>query len=54
MIQTRERELRSLVNSCQELHLSEGMILTEKEAGEMNVGGINIITKSIYKWLLER
>ena len=52
--QTRERELRSLVNSCQELHLSEGMILTEKEAGEMNVGGINIITKSIYKWLLER
>lgn len=49
----RERELSALVSALDELQLKEGLILTDNEEKELDVGNKHIMVKPVYRWLLE-
>jgi len=51
--EVRERELRALVSGLEELNLPKGLILTEDEEEEIEVGNKRVSIRPVYKWLLE-
>jgi len=51
-IQTKEREVRSLIRAVKEFKLKEGMIITEDHEGEEVVKGFKIVYVPLWKWLL--
>ena len=51
-IETRKREVSSLVKAGKGLGLKEGLILTEDFEGKEEVDGFKIIITPIHKWLL--
>ena len=52
--ETKDREIRCLIDSCKELKLKEGIILTEDLEKSEKIDGIKITFKPIWRWLLEK
>lgn len=50
---TKEREVGSLLKAMKEFSLNEGLIITEDVEGEEEIDGKKIIYKSLWRWLLE-
>ncbi|MFC1484889.1 ATP-binding protein [bacterium] len=50
--ETRQREIRSLVEAMNELNLNQAVILTEDNEEQLNINGKKISILSVYKWLL--
>ncbi|MEM4258319.1 MAG: ATP-binding protein [Candidatus Thermoplasmatota archaeon] len=50
---TKEREVRSLLKAMDEFSLEEGLILTDDFDGEEQINGKKIRYKPLWKWLLE-
>jgi predicted AAA+ superfamily ATPase len=51
-LETKNRELKSLLYVCEKLHLKRGVILTLNDRGEKNGEGINIRIIPVVKFLL--
>ena len=49
----KERETTGLIAALKEHKLSEGIILTDSESGEINLDGFKIKIKLVWQWLLE-
>jgi len=52
-INTKERELRSLLKTMDEFKLKEGLIITEDYEDEEKIDGKRVIYLPLWKWLLE-
>lgn len=52
--ETKERELRGLVEACKETNLKKGLIITEDLEKEEVVEGVKIKYIPLWKWLLEK
>jgi len=50
---TKKRETEGLIEALEVFGLNEGLILTEDEEFEMNIEGLRIIVRPVWKWLLE-
>ena len=51
-METREREVKGLVNAMEEFDLKSGLVITEGFEGEENFKNKEIIYKPLWKWLL--
>lgn len=51
--ETREREVRALLEAMRELNIKEGLILTLDHSEIIEQDGKKIIVKPVYQWLLE-
>lgn len=49
---TKEREIKGLIEACKNYDLKSGLILTENEEGEEIIDDIKVIIKPVWKWLL--
>ena len=49
---TREREIRGLANGMDNFNLKQGLIITEKEEGEIKQNNKKILIKPFWKWSL--
>ena len=49
---TKERELRSLVKAMNEFRLNEGVVITEDFEDEEKIGDKKVVYIPIWKWLL--
>jgi len=52
-IDTRQREVRSLIKAMEAFRLKEGIIITDKFEGNERVDGKNIVYLPLWRWLLE-
>ena len=50
---TKERELRSLLKAMDEFKLKEGLIITDDFEDEEKIDGKKVIYTPLWKWLLE-
>ncbi|MFA5994988.1 MAG: ATP-binding protein [Patescibacteria group bacterium] len=50
---TRQRELTALLEAMNELHLTQGLVLTYEEEEQIELNGKIIQVKPVYQWLLE-
>lgn len=48
-----KREIDGLLDACKNYNLKKGLILTYDQEDELDIGGVKIIVKPVYKWLLE-
>jgi len=51
--ETRKREVRALMKCMDEFRLKEGLIITETEDEEDNIGGKKIIFRPLWKWIMQ-
>ena len=51
---TKQREVQSLLSAMDELHLSEGHLLTYDTSETITVGRKTILVQPVYQWMLER
>ena len=51
-IETKEREIRSLLRAMEEFNLKESIIITEDQEGEEDIKGKKIKFVPLWKWLL--
>jgi predicted AAA+ superfamily ATPase len=49
----RRREVDALLRAMEELHVSEGLVLTDDSEERIVLGGRTITVKAVYRWLLE-
>ena len=49
----RRREVEALFKAMEELHVSEGLVLTDDSEERIVLGGKTVTVKAVYKWLLE-
>ncbi len=52
--ETKDRELKGLLKSMEEFRLKKGLIITEDFEGKEKIRGVEIIYKSLWKWLKKR
>lgn len=50
---TKQREVKSLIKAIEAFHLKEGLIITDRFEGRERVDGKNIVYLPLWKWLLE-
>ncbi len=50
-METKERELKGLVNAMEEFDLKRGLVITESFEGEENIKNKEIIYIPLWKWL---
>ncbi len=49
---TREREVKGLLEACKVHNLQRGLILTQDEADELNIDGVQVQVMPIWRWLV--
>jgi len=52
-LSNKEREVEGLTEAMQRFDINEGIILTEENSDEMQIGNKKIITKPTWRWLLD-
>jgi len=50
--ETRDREIKGLLEAMDSYNLSEGIILTDDTEENLSVNGNRILIMPVYKWLL--
>lgn len=49
----KDRELEGLIEAMQRFDLKEGIVLTEEQTGEIRIDKRKIVTKPLWRWLLD-
>jgi uncharacterized protein len=49
---TRERELRGLIKACQYCQVKEGWIIAADEEEEIDLEGVHVAVKAVWKWMI--
>jgi uncharacterized protein len=49
---TRDRELKGLIRACQYCQVKEGWIIAADEEEEIDLEGIHVVVKAVWKWMI--
>jgi predicted AAA+ superfamily ATPase len=53
-METKEREIKGLVNAMEEFNMKRGLVITESFEGEEKIKNKDITYKPLWKWLIHQ